>query len=143
MKRKRWSEKDVIETLAYQGVCVPCYRCGKMFVEAFYATSSDTYELIWWTIPEREHIVEIALGGDDAPSNCRYSCKGCHAKITNGSKATSAGSSKHRIAKTRRLAAGGKKSRHPMKSSGRKIPSRPFPKKKAAPISESGQYSPE
>jgi hypothetical protein len=78
--------------------------------------------------PEREHLHEIGLDGPDTPANCRYSCSDCHSIITNGKKATSAGSSKQRIAKVKRLR-NPKPSRHPMPKSARKIPSRPFQKR--------------
>lgn len=123
MTRKRWSERDVIETLAWQGIIVTCFRCGEPFVEF-----PATFAFRWLRLPEREHIHELKLGGQDAPFNCRYSCKECHSKITNGTKATSAGSSKHRIAKVKRLR-NPKPSKHPMKSSGRKLQSRPFQKR--------------
>src|SRR6202007_2565681 len=87
--RRKFDERETIATLIYCGVQIPCYRCKKPFF-----TVLDI---------EREHITELALGGKDMPSNCAYSHQDCHALITNGSKATSAGSSKHRIAKVRRL----------------------------------------
>lgn len=98
MARKKFSEREVIETLAWQGVFVTCFRCGKPFL-----TVPANGKLIWVRNPEREHIHEIALGGADAPFNCRFSCDGCHKIQTNGTKATSVGSSKQRIAKVRRL----------------------------------------
>lgn len=100
MSRKRFTERMVIETLHFCGIDVLCYRCK---------TTLQPGEKI-----EREHIEEIALGGLDDPVNCAYSHKACHAIVTNGTKATSAGSSKHRIAKTIRLAQGKRPSRHPM-----------------------------
>jgi 5-methylcytosine-specific restriction endonuclease McrA len=86
MSRRRFSEREVIETLIRQGVQIACYRCGVN---------------LYPVDAEREHVVEIALGGKDDPTNCVYSHKECHAIITNGTPATTAGSSKHRIAKTR------------------------------------------
>lgn len=117
MSRKRFNEREVIETLIYQGFAISCYRCRQPF-------SVDPTSAL-----EREHIVEIALGGADVPFNCAYSHKACHAEITNGTKATTAGSSKQRIAKVKRLA-NPKPSKRPMKSGGRKIPSRPFQKRR-------------
>lgn len=111
MTRARFTETAVIHTLMHQGAVILCYRCkGRL----------ELHDKI-----EREHLVEVALGGEDIPFNCAYSHKACHAKITNGNKATTAGSSKQRIAKVKRIIAD-KPSRHPMKSSGRKIPSRKF-----------------
>lgn len=128
MSRKRFNEKDVIETLAWQGWFVSCFRCARPFLEQ--VVQSGTSGMFKWNaIPEREHIHEIALGGDDAPNNCRYSCKECHAVVTNGTKATSAGSSKHKIAKVRRLR-GETKGRPKKKwAAGRKIPARQFQKR--------------
>jgi hypothetical protein len=98
VKRRKFSETDVIETLAHQGIFVPCHRCRDFF---FYADPHGEIRML--LKPEREHLHEIALGGADTPRNCRYSCERCHAIITNGYAATSAGSSKQRIAKVKRL----------------------------------------
>lgn len=114
VSRKRFSEMQVLQTLWFSGARVTCHRCRKIL---------DPMDEI-----EREHILEIALGGEDEPHNCAYSHKLCHAIITNGTKATAAGSSKQRIAKIRRLQSP-RKSKHPVKSSGKKLPSRPFPKR--------------
>ena len=106
--RRRFSEREVVETLIQQGAKIRCPRCGQLILlgEPF----------------EREHFHELALGGKDEISNCFFSHKSCHNFVTNGGPATSAGSSKHRIAKTKRIAAGGRKRK------GRAIPSRPFSK---------------
>ncbi len=112
MTRKRFSERAVLATLMTQQV-IFCFRCKMAIAEAKDA--------------EREHILEIALGGKDEPANCAYSHAWCHFAITNGTKATTAGSSKQRIAKVARLQ-NPKKSKRPMKSSKRPIPSRPFQK---------------
>lgn len=83
MKRRRLTEREVLEVLNRQ-LDLLCYRCqGRMLPSQV----------------EREHIVEIALGGQDTPANCAYSHKTCHAIVTNGTPATTAGSSKNRIAK--------------------------------------------
>ncbi len=122
MTRKRFTEREVIETLAWQEIYVPCFRCGV----PFYTPAPDGG---MWNLTddiEREHIHEIALGGPDTPKNCRYSCGPCHDRVTNGTKATSAGSSKQRIAKVKRLR--GETCTRP----SRKIPSRPFPRKPVA-----------
>lgn len=125
MSRKRFNEGAVIETLAYQGVYVTCFRCHRPFYEVVGASAPLRVRS-----PEREHLHEIALGGPDTPANCRYSCSGCHKIITNGTKATSAGSSKHRIAKTRRLRGELKPRLKKKWAAGRKIAPRPFPKRK-------------
>lgn len=104
--RKKFSEREIIETLYHSGILVGCYRCKTVLAPG---------ELV-----EREHINELALGGEDAPSNCAYSHKGCHAIATNGTKATTAGSSKHKIAKVKRIL--GLTKNKPKK----KIPSRKF-----------------
>lgn len=113
MSRKRFTEREVLETLYCCGVVIPCFRCRNPLRPP---------EKI-----EREHILEIALGGTDDPGNCAYSHKLCHDIVTNGTKATTAGSSKQRIAKVARILAD-KPSKRPMQNSGRKIPSRPFAK---------------
>lgn len=96
MTRRKFSEADVIATLTAQGYPIACHRCDEMF---FVETTDG--ELIQVLKVEREHLHEIALGGADEPRNCRYSCTHCHALVTNGKPATSAGSSKNRIAKTK------------------------------------------
>lgn len=92
--RRRFSERDVLATLLWQGVTIPCFRCKDPL-------SLDAGSGHWVYRCEREHLHELELGGEDAPANCRYSGEGCHAAVTNGTPATSAGSSKNRIAKTR------------------------------------------
>lgn len=106
MRRKRFSERDVIATLINQGMVVRCFRCVEPFITVAYSDLGLATEL--WNRHhvsniEREHVHEIALGGKDEPENCRYSCRWSHSQITNGTKATSAGSSKQRIAKVKRL----------------------------------------
>ncbi len=105
MSRKRFSESQVIETLYRSGLEIPCFRCRM--------------PLIPGQKIEREHVLEIALGGKDEPDNCAYSHKWCHFAITNGTKATTAGSSKQRVAKVRRIVA---------KATGEKKPGRKWPK---------------
>lgn len=99
MSRKRFSESEVIETLAWQGIFVRCFRCRAPFYTP--APGGGMFNLS--DKIEREHIHEIALGGPDVPKNCRYSCAPCHKIITNGTNATTAGSSKQRIAKVDRI----------------------------------------
>lgn len=131
MGRKRFSEREVLETLIHQGIEIKCYRTGELI-------TLQNVRLV-----EKEHLVELGLFETDAekakhdvPENCRFSLKEAHAVITNGKKATTAGSSKHRIKKAKRIARGGKKVRHPMRSGsrtwpkGRKLQSKPFQKRK-------------
>lgn len=110
MSRKRASEGEVIDTLLQQGARVKCPKCGQLFLmgEKF----------------QRHHFEEIApaIGGKDEVANWVYLHKDCHLIVTNGFKLNRAGSSKHKIAKVKRMAAGGKKRK------GRPIPSRPFQK---------------
>ncbi len=128
MSRKRFSEREVIETLAWQGVFVCCHRCGKPFFQPL-NPGPQNIGMAHLLKPEREHLHEYNLGGADKPYNCRYSCSECHSKITNGTKATSAGSSKQRIAKVKRLR-GETKGRPKRKwPKGQKIKSRGFQKR--------------
>lgn len=139
MTRKRFSEREVLEALAWQGIFVTCHRCKEQFFvynlntlsDAFTAAALGQRVMHMAKKPEREHIHEYKLGGPDTPANCRYSCSECHSKITNGTKATSAGSSKQRIAKVKRLL-NPKPSKRPMQENGRKMQSRPFPKRPEA-----------
>lgn len=105
-------EQGVLASLLAQGAIIPCFRCRIAF------TPADKIE--------KEHLHERALGGPDEWGNWRWSHKECHSIITNGTKATSAGSSKHRISKADRIARGGKVVRRPMRAGARKIPGRPF-----------------
>lgn len=89
--RRRFSEKDVIRTLLFQGVEIRCYR------------TKEPITLENAAFVEREHLHERELGGPDEPGNCRYSLDTAHAVVTNGTGATSAGSSKQRIAKAKRI----------------------------------------
>ncbi len=109
MPRKRATERQVIAVLLSQGAVIPCYRC-KIALTAGEAV-------------EREHVVPLALDGTDEPENWRYSHKECHARQTNGSRATSYGSDKHAIAKGKRLARG------PRQRKGKAIPGRGFDRK--------------
>ena len=75
--------------LIHQGITVPCFRCKVPF----------TLDELAARKVQKEHVVELKLGGADMPENCRFSHTDCHAVITNGTKATTAGSSKNRLAK--------------------------------------------
>lgn len=85
MARRRFSEKDVLAAIHFNHTTLLCYRCKKPL---------EPGQAI-----EREHLTEIAIGGADEPCNTAYSHKECHATVTNGTPATTAGSSKQRIAK--------------------------------------------
>lgn len=96
--RKSPTPKQVIESLLHQGVEVRCYRTKER------VTLANFRDL------EREHLVELGLKKTDAekaavdtPEYWRWSFSAAHAKVTNGTKATSAGSSKHRVAKAVRM----------------------------------------
>jgi len=119
MSRKRFSERNVIETLIRTGHEIRCYRTGEVI------TLETVNQL------EREHPIPLALGGSDDPTNAAYSLSKAHKIQTNGTPATSCGSDKHAIAKTRRLA-NPKPSKRPMPKSSRKSPSRPFPGRRPA-----------
>lgn len=58
-----------------------------------------------------EHTWPVALGNTDKPD--RLLCKACAGRKTNGKPHTTYGSDSHAIAKTVRLAKGGKVVRHP------------------------------
>lgn len=91
----RFTELQVIDTLLIQGVTIRCFRCGEPI----------TREDVKRKNCQREHLHETGLEGPNIPENCRYSHadRPCHAQITDGPPATSAGGSKHKIAHTRRL----------------------------------------
>lgn len=101
MKRRRLTPRQAIQVALQQRAVIVCFRCEKAF------TVEDAKQI------EIEHLHELELGGADEIENMRWSHKECHAKITNGTKAGTAGSSKHRIAKAKRIAKGGKKRKGP------------------------------
>ena len=84
--------REVIDVLLRQGATVPCFRCGQPVT-----TGKDA---------EREHFLEKALGGDDSAENARISHADCHAIVTRGTGATTAGSSVAKAAKDKRIAKG-------------------------------------
>lgn len=91
-RRRQFKEREVLETLiVYQGVVIPCFRCKEPITARDLKTGNV----------EKEHLHEVVLGGPDVPMNCRFSHKAapCHYTVTNGTPATSAGSSQNRIAK--------------------------------------------
>lgn len=93
VSRRRFKEWEVIATLIEQGIEIPCFRCKQPLP---LPTRKN--------MVQREHIHEITFDGPDIPANCRFSHYDCHSIITNGTKSTSAGSSKQRKAKVDRLA---------------------------------------
>ena len=126
MKRRRFSEQQVFETLWCQGVYVYCHRCKLPIRPVMLGQPAQIYFPM-----QREHLHEIELGGPDIPANCRYSHVACHAEITNGTPATSAGSSKHRIAKAKRIIRTGKmvvRKSIDLMAALKPKPKRPFPK---------------
>lgn len=87
--RRQFREMEVLAVLVMQGAIIPCKRCRHAF----------TIEDVKNGGVQKEHLHELALGGEDEPHNCAYSHTGCHAIITNGNGATTAGSSSNRRAK--------------------------------------------
>lgn len=81
------THREWVGILLAQGSTILCYRCKEPILHA-----EDC---------EREHIVEKELGGTDEAKYARISHVGCHAQVTHGTPATWAGSSRHRIAKTK------------------------------------------
>ena len=111
MARRRFSEREVIETLIRTGHEVRCYRTKEVI------TLESVKRL------EREHFTPLKIGGADDPTNCGYSLSEAHKIQTNGKPHTSYGSDKHAIAKIDRIT--GVTCNGPKK----KIPARPFPKR--------------
>jgi hypothetical protein len=91
MPRRTFTERMVLTVLLKQSAKIICPRCNQ--------------PLLLGQQIDREHFHEIALGGADDVTNCFYSHKECHDTVTNGTKWTSAGSSKHKIAKSKRMIA--------------------------------------
>ena len=103
MARKATTYKDAFEIIIRQlddeGLPgIPCYRCKVPFtVEDVRAKPTEPNAI------QKEHLHPIAMDGPDTPENCRLSHNACHKIETNGNGATTAGSSKHQIAKTKRV----------------------------------------
>lgn len=119
MRRRRFSEREVLAAVHFNHGAILCYRCRQPL---------EPHQLI-----EREHLTEYAIGGSDEPCNAAYSHTACHAIVTNGTPATTAGSSKQRIAKAKRIPGKMRVSKPPPgtrepKTIKRKWPSRPFAK---------------
>lgn len=139
MARRKFSETEVLQTIQLQlwaqhNAYLLCYRCKEPLFKDIWNDDGNWSHIVAAIPPfpiQREHLLEIALGGEDCHRNCVYSHKQCHDTVTNGTPATTAGSSKQRIAKVRRIQAGGGRRRKgpPIKSRGFSKTSRPFPKR--------------
>jgi 5-methylcytosine-specific restriction endonuclease McrA len=104
MKRKAITDKMKLEGAICWGSVV-CTNCCIRF--------KFPREIEW------DHFNPVAMGGRHDDSNIRPLCKECHKLKTFGSKATTAGSDIHKIAKVKRIAKGGKTRKGPpMKSRG-------------------------
>lgn len=90
-KRRRLSQRDFVAMLLAQGAQIPCgCGCGEMI------TDPDNIE--------REHLNELEISRDDSIANQQLWRKHpCSHLKTNGTKVTTLGSSKHVIAKMKRL----------------------------------------
>jgi len=109
MTRRRLSPKQRAALfVTHKGIC---HMCCEPINEAFQ---------LW----EVSHPHPLALGGKDDDSNRAPAHKSCHRTRTFGTKATTAGSDIHAIAKTKRLAKGKQPSGYRWPS--RKMHSRPF-----------------
>lgn len=115
-RRKRLSEATRLQAI-YNWCSIECPKCKKLY-------HVDSFEF--------DHMVPVALGGTDCPSNLQPICENCHRKKTYGNQATVAGGDIHKIAKAKRLAKA--QSTHVAivaKTETKKpgaIKSRPFPK---------------
>lgn len=90
MSRKTFSEGKVLAILISQGAIIPCGKCRKAM--------TDPKNIM------REHLHQIAGGGEDEVSNCQYwHKKPCSHEKTYGTKATTAGSDVHARTKSRRI----------------------------------------
>ncbi len=86
LSRRRLTLADQVTILARQAKCP---KCGQPL--------GNVKGIDW------HHPNELAISKDDSVENRSGMHKDCHAVVTNGTKATSAGSSKHKVAKVRRL----------------------------------------
>jgi hypothetical protein len=114
-KRKPLSQRDFVAMLLAQGAVIPCgySKCRQPI------TDPDNIC--------REHLNELEISGDDSVGNQQLWHKHpCSHVKTNGGPNTTLGSSKHIIAKARRM--NGETKVRPK----RKWPSRPFQKREGA-----------
>jgi hypothetical protein len=90
VKRKPLSQRNFVAMLLAQGALIPCGKC-KALIE-----DPDNIE--------REHLNELEISDDDSVGNQQlWHKRPCSHVKTNGGPATTLGSSKHVIAKARRL----------------------------------------
>lgn len=113
IKRRAFTESDVLDIIFGQGALIPCPRCRKALKR--HECARD-HKIALGTLP-----AEVRHEYDE-PFNCHYLCDECHDDKTHGSKSSRLNSDLHTIAKQKRIMNGGKK------KSGQKIPSRPFQK---------------
>jgi 5-methylcytosine-specific restriction endonuclease McrA len=116
-KRKAITERMKIDALLYVGTLggIPLCTCGERV---------EPGQPIDW-----DHYIPLGLNGAHDYRNLRPLHRDCHRIKTSGSKATSAGSDIHKIAKVKRLqrkAAGTWKKTKRAWPKGRKMQSRPF-----------------
>lgn len=95
--RRHFGLVETLKMLIRQGADIRCARTGERF----------TIENVH--LAQKEHELELGLletaeakRAQDTWQNCCVSMKAAHAIVTNGTKATTAGSSKHRISKAKR-----------------------------------------
>jgi hypothetical protein len=108
MSRHKLNLSDKIWILTRQARCAMCMR-------PLYNSAN--------AVVDYHHINELEISGDDSLDNIVAVHRACHKILTGGTPATSLGSSKHRIAKVKRLEKrrlGGETKKK------RKIPSRPM-----------------
>lgn len=90
MKRRPLSQSNFVRMLLRQGAVIPCGKCRLAITD---------HKNI-----EREHLNELAISGDDSVENQQLWHKHpCSHEKTNGRPATTLGSSKHIIAKAKRM----------------------------------------
>ena len=87
MTRKKISAATKLASI-YNWCSVECPKCKGLFHSSWF---------------EFDHMTPLALGGRDDATNIEPLCKACHAKKTNGTKATCASGDIHKIAKAKRL----------------------------------------
>jgi hypothetical protein len=92
MPRRALSQENFVRMLLAQGAVIPCGCCKKPITDAKNI--------------RREHLNEYKISDDDSVGNQQlWHAYPCSHKKTNGTKATTLGSSKHIIAKAKRLEA--------------------------------------
>jgi hypothetical protein len=90
MARRALSQSNFVRMLLAQGAVIPCGKCKRPI--------TDPKNI------EREHLNELEISGDDSVGNQQlWHKRPCSHEKTNGRPATTLGSSKHVIAKARRM----------------------------------------